>query len=123
MPSAEAGAASFDGAWTVTQACEAAPDGARAFKWIYDATVKQNYLVGQYGTKDKPSSLTLTGTIRADGTANLEARGLVGKSDYTLGFGNPGDKFFYRVDARFAASKGSGLRTAGRTCSFTFMKK
>ena len=75
LPQAPARAAPFDGIWSVTQECEPAPGGARGFKWLYDATVKDGRLVGQYGTKDKPSSLTLNGRIQADGTAALMASG------------------------------------------------
>jgi len=114
--------ASFDGTWSVTQECEPAPGGARGFKWTYDATVKGGQLVGQYGTKDKPSSLTLIGQIKADGSAMLRASGLNGKSDYTAGFGQPGEKFSYPVEARFEAKRGTGLRTKARTCNFTFVK-
>ena len=112
----------FDGTWSVTQECEPAPGGARGFKWAYDATVKGGRLVAQYGTKDKPSSLTLTGQIQTDGSASLRASGLNGKSDYTAGFGQPGEKFSYPVEARFEAKRGTGIRTQTRTCRFTFAK-
>ena len=80
-------------------------------------------VLGQGGFgKDKPSSLTLTGRIQADGTAALMASGLNGKSDYTVGFGQPGEKFSYAVPARFEATRGTGLRTQGRTCRFSFVK-
>jgi hypothetical protein len=84
--------------------------------------VKAGRLVGQYGTKDKPSSLTLTGQIQPDGSAPLMASGLNGKSDYTLGFGQPGERFSYPVSARFEATRGTGIRDQGRTCRFTFVK-
>jgi hypothetical protein len=115
-------AASFDGAWSVTQECEPAPGGARGFKWLYNAKVTDGVMVGQYGTKDQPSSLTLTGRIQADGTALLRAAGLNGKAEYTVGFAQPGEKFSYPVSARFEATRGTGLRTQGRTCKFSFVK-
>lgn len=121
-PLVPARAAPFDGTWSVTQECEPAPGGARGFKWLYDARVTDGRLVGQYGTKDKPSSLTLTGRIQPDGTAMLMAAGLNGKSDYTLGFGQPGEKFSYPVSARFDGTRGTGVRTQGRTCRFSFVK-
>lgn len=120
MVQAQTGA--FDGTWSVIQTCEPAPGGARGFKWAYDATVKGGRLVGQYGDKDKPSSLTLTGSIQADGSASLRASGLNGRSDYTVGFGQPGEKFSYPVEARFEAKRGTGIRTQGRTCHFAFTK-
>jgi hypothetical protein len=122
LPHAPAHAASFDGKWSVTQECEPAPGGARAFKWLYDANVTNGVLVGQYGEKDKPSSLTLTGRIQADGTAMLMASGFSGRAEYTLGFPQPGEKFSYPVSARFEATRGTGVRTQGRTCRFSFVK-
>jgi hypothetical protein len=122
LPQAPARAAPFDGTWSVTQECEPAPGGARGFKWLYDATVKDGWLLGQYGSKDKPSSLTLAGRVQADGTAALMASGLNGKSEYTVGFGQPGEKFSYPVSARFEATRGTGIRTQGRTCRFSFVK-
>ena len=123
LPHTPARAASFDGAWSVTQECEPAPGGARGFKWLYNAKVTDGVMLGQYGTKDKPSSLTLTGQIQTDGSASLRATGLTGNSDYTAGFGQPGGKFSYPVEARFEAKRGTGLRTQSRTCRFTFEKR
>lgn len=82
----------------------------------------RRHLERQYGTRDKPSSLTLTGQIQVDNSAPLRASGLNGKSDYTAGFGQPGEKFSYPVEARFEAKRGAGIRTQTRTCRFTFAK-
>ena len=122
LPQTPARAAPFDGTWSVTQECEPAPGGARGFKWLYDAKVKDGVLVGQYGTKGQPSSMTLTGQIQADGAGMLMAAGLNGKSEYTAGFGQPGSKFSYPVTARFEGTRGTGVRTKGRTCRFSFVK-
>ena len=123
LPHAGRAATPFDGTWSVVQDCPTAPDGARGYKWLYEAVVTNGNLVGEYGTSGNPSSLTLTGTINADGSARLAASGLTGNSDRTKGFMQPGSKFYYPVDAKFAGTKGTGTRTAGRTCNFTFTKK
>lgn len=123
MPMAPAFASSFDGKWSVTQDCEGAPGGARPFKWSYDATVKDGNFLGQFGTRGQPSSLTLSGRVQADGTAALVASGLNGKSDYTVGFGQPGERFSYPVAARFDGKRGTGKRTQGRVCTFSFAKQ
>jgi hypothetical protein len=122
-PPAAAQASSFDGKWNVTQECQGAPGGARGFTWRYDAIVKDGNLIGQYGTKGQPSSLTLTGKIQPDGVATLAATGLSGHSDYTAGFEQTGSRFSYPVSARFEAKRGTGLRSQGRTCTFTFVKQ
>ena len=123
LPPAFGQTSSFDGKWSVTQDCQGAPGGARGFKWQYDATVKDGNLIGQYGTKGQPSSLTLAGKIQPDGVAALAATGLSGHSDYTAGFEQTGSRFSYPVSARFEAKRGTGLRTQGRTCNFTFVKQ
>ncbi len=123
LPHAGHAATPFDGTWSVVQDCPTAPDGARGYKWLYDAVVRDGNLVGEYGTRGKPSSLTLTGTIAADGTARLAASGLTGESDRTVGYMQSGSKFYFTVDAKFAGAKGTGTRLAGRTCNFTFTKK
>lgn len=119
----DASAAAFDGTWTVVQDCQAAPDGARAYKWTFDAVVKDGNLVGEYGTRGKPASQTLTGTIGADGSARLLATGLNGNPDHVLGYQQPGSSFTFPVTAKFSGAKGTGTRTAGRTCTFTFTKR
>lgn len=119
----EAHAASFDGVWSVVQDCPVAPDGARGYKWSYDAVVKDGNLIGEHGTKGNPSSQTLSGTINADGSARLAASGLTGDSDRTKGYLQPGSKFYFTVEAKFSSTKGTGSRTSGRTCNFTFTKK
>ncbi|MFO1087047.1 MAG: hypothetical protein U1E21_21035 [Reyranellaceae bacterium] len=116
-------AASFDGVWSVIQDCPVSSDGARGYKWSYDAVVKDGALVGEHGTKGNPGSQTLTGSINADGSARLAASGLTGDSDRTKGYLQPGSKFYFTVEAKFAGTKGTGTRTAGRTCSFTFTRK
>jgi len=80
-------------------------------------------VLGQGGFgKDKPSSLTLSGRIQPNGSASLTASGLNGKADYTVGFGQPGEKFSYPVTEHFDATRGTGLTAQGRTCRFTFVK-
>ena len=123
LPSAGNAATPFDGTWSVVHDCPTAPDGARGYKWLYEAVVTNGNLVGEHGTKGNPGSMTLTGTINPDGSARLAASGLTGDSDRTKGFMQPGSKFYFPVDAKFAGTKGTGTRTAGRTCNFTFTKK
>lgn len=123
LPHAGHAATPFDGTWSVVQDCPTAPDGARGYKWSYDAVVTNGNLVGEHGTKGNPSSQTLSGTINADGSARLAASGLTGDSDRTKGFMQPGSKFYFTVEAKFAGTKGTGTRTTGRTCNFTFTKK
>ena len=113
----------FDGTWSVTQDCPTAPDGALGYKFLFDVTIKDGELVGQYGNKAQGPFETLSGRINSDGSANLMAKGLNGKSEHTVGFQQPGSPFSFPVTARFEANRGTGVRKVGRTCKFTFVKK
>lgn len=113
----------FDGTWSVTQDCPAAPDGARGYQFRFDVTVTDGNLLGHYGIEGRGASETLSGRIEPNGSAKLVAKGLNGKSEHTVGFQQPGSPFSFPVTARFEQKHGSGTRTTGRTCTFTFDRK
>jgi TIR domain len=72
----------FDGQWTVTESC---PKTAVAlgFRFVFAATVKEGHLHGQHGVVGEPSSLTLDGQIKPDGTGKIFATGLTGGAAYS----------------------------------------
>lgn len=113
----------FDGTWSVTQDCLPAADGARGYQFLFDATVEDGQLTGQYSNRSTSASETLSGRIEPDGSAKLIARGTNGKAEHTTGFQQPGSPFSFSVTARFEGNRGTGARTAGRTCNFTFVRK
>jgi hypothetical protein len=39
-----------------------------------------------------------------------------------VGYGQPGEKVSNPVSVRFEATRGTGIRTQGRTCRFSFVK-
>lgn len=113
----------FDGTWSVTQDCPPAADGARGYQFLFDVSVKDGQLSGQYSNRSSSASEMLSGRIEPDGSAKLIARGTNGKAEHTAGFQQPGSPFSFPVTARFERNRGTGVRTAGRTCNFTFVKK
>jgi hypothetical protein len=115
-------AGSFDGTWSVLQACEATQEGARGYTWRYDATVTDGHLVGHYRNKGQSPSLTLEGQINPDGTATLAAEGISASSDYNIKFAPPQTPISFRVAAKFGATTGTGDRLGVRSCKFTFSK-
>jgi hypothetical protein len=123
LSQAASAAEPFDGVWSVKQDCGITPDGARGYKFAFDAIVKDGNLEGHYGTKGAPSSETLTGKIEADGSGTLVAMGLTGTPETTIGFVKSGTHFAFPVSVRFEATKGSGIRTIGRPCQFSFTRK
>jgi len=49
--------------------------------------------------------------------------GKTGPSPYNLGRVSPGTPFDYRFTGKFFGSQGTGHRSEGRPCDFTFVKK
>jgi hypothetical protein len=111
----------FDGTWDVTVDCPA-HQAAAGYKWRFQAEVKDGVLAGQYGVAGNPSSMVLKGRIRADGTATLDAKGMVGDPKFTANRLSRGTNYSYRVDARFEDMSGSGQRIEARPCTLTFVK-
>jgi hypothetical protein len=121
--SSAAGPQRFDGTWETTVSCAAARD-ALGYSFRFISTVKNGVLHGLQGTAGEPSSLQIDGTIAADGTGRLYARGRTGSKEFVPGRDTPrGTEYGYNIDARFEASTGTGTRVEGRPCSYQFVKQ
>src|SRR5580704_7605118 len=112
----------FDGSWTTVLSCPNAR-GALGYSFELPATVRDDVLHAEKGTKGEPGWLQIDGVIGADGAANLYAKGLVGAAPYAVGDRPAGSEYGYHIDARFAATSGSGQRVEGRPCSVTFTRR
>jgi hypothetical protein len=112
----------FDGVWTTTVACAPAAS-ALPYTYEFSSTVKHGVLHGERGVKGAPGWLQLDGHILPDGSADLSARGLVGKERVALEQRPAGTPYTYRIDARFAENSGTGHRVQGRSCTVSFSKK
>lgn len=115
-------AASFDGEWNVTQDCPDAKE-AKGYTFRYPATVKAAEIHGQFRRVGETPSATLTGTIDADGNAKMNVKGLAGNPQYNLNNVKTGSPVNFDVAGKFEGGKGTGRRTSGRPCHFTFTKK
>ena len=115
-------AASFEGEWSVTQDCPDAKE-AKGYTFHYPATVKGAEIHGQFRKVGEAPSMTLTGTIGADGNAAMNVKGLAGNPKYNLNNVNAGSPVNFDVVGKFEGRKGTGNRTSGRPCRFTFTKK
>jgi hypothetical protein len=118
----QAHAESYDGEWSVLQVCDTTQEGARGFTWRYGATVKNGYFVGQYRNEGQSPSMSLKGTINADGSASLSARGISGDADHNMKFAPAQTPISFEVRARFTATAGTGERLGSRVCKFSFNK-
>jgi len=122
---AKAATTRFDGAWEVALECPDVTEGNRAkgYAYRFPATVKEGKLRAQRLAEDAPGFLRLEGTIDADGQAQLSARGRTAGAEYTLKGSQPGTPYGYGVAARFEAARGTGRRSEGRPCTYTFVKE
>src|SRR6185295_3559459 len=78
-----------------------AAEAATGYKMRFPVEVKDGVLSGQYGTEGQPSSVTLKGRIQPDGQAIVDARGVTGDPNRTVGRVSRGSTYSYSVDARF----------------------
>jgi hypothetical protein len=119
---ADAPPAPFDGEWTTVIACAPAV-GALPYTYHFTSIVKDSVLHGERGAKGLPGWLALDGQIMPDGSADIRARGLVGKQRYAVGERPAGTPYSYHIDAHFAQSSGTGQRVKERSCTASFTRK
>jgi class 3 adenylate cyclase len=119
---ASAGARRFDGAWNVTLDCPKT-DAAQGYVNKFVAQVKDGYLQGAFGTEGTPGSLRLQGSIRPDGTAKFEVKGLTGDPKYSVKNDRLGTPYGYDVVAEFEGARGTGRRLQVRACGLTFARQ
>jgi hypothetical protein len=113
--------APFDGAWSTVISCAPAV-GALPYTYHFSSTVKDNVLHGERGVKGLPGWLMLDGQIMPDGSADIRARGLVGKQRYAVGERPAGTPYSYHIDAHFTGNSGTGQRVKQRSCTATFTR-
>ena len=93
------------------------------YSYNFNADVKNAVLHGERNaTGQGGGALVLDGHIGTDGAAQLEARGLVGKTGYAVNNLSQGASFTHPVTAHFGAAQGTGNWVANRVCNFTFKK-
>jgi hypothetical protein len=124
---AQAAGGHFDGTWTTNMSCEASTR-MPAYTWTFVSTIAKGSFHGQHGEEGGPGYLVIDGTIGADGSAKLHAKGTVqaGKAGFVTQL--KGNKYDYYIDATFTDTSGTGKREEGagilgRPCSFDFTKQ
>jgi hypothetical protein len=113
----------FDGAWDVAVDCPASQDGAAPFSFDFTAVVRGGVLHGERGVAGQPGWMSLDGPISPDGAASLQARGLTGATQYSIGGAARGVPYRHPVAAHFDGARGAGQWVTIRTCPFTFTKR
>jgi hypothetical protein len=116
----------YDGRWAVSLVCEDFADKAKVAKGYtskFVGDVREGRLTGQQGQVGRPSSLTMVGSIQADGTAQLKVSGLTGDPEFTVGQVQPSTPFGFTMRGSFTQFKGKAQRVELRPCEATFLKR
>jgi len=118
----------FDGKWLTKLTCP--PKGnTEGYTWQFDSVIQNGNFRGERGTAGEGGYLLLEGKIAADGSAKLEATGIVASRKYARGtFAHKGEEYGYKVKAQFQDAEGTGARDeglgiVGRACKFDFTKQ
>jgi hypothetical protein len=118
----------FDGKWLTKMTCP--PKGnTEGYTWTFVSTIQGGTLHGERGTAGEGGYFTLDGKIKDDGTAKLDANGIVASRQYARGvFVGKGTDYGYKVKATFTETTGTGVRDVGmgivgRPCTFEFTKQ
>ena len=117
----------FDGTWTTNMSCDAS-EHMPAYTWTFVSTIANSTFHGQHGEEGGPGYMVMDGTIGADGSAKLHAKGKVSAGKAGLVTQLKGNKYDYYVDATFTGTSGTGKREEGtgilgRPCTFQFTKQ
>ncbi|CAN5493361.1 caspase family protein [soil metagenome] len=116
---------SFDGQWSVALVCEDAQDRnklVKGYKMNFPLEVRQGQMRGQAGAAGKAASLVMTGSIQADGTADIAVNGLSGNPDNVFGHINPGTPYSYHMRGSFTSASGKASRIELRPCVANFSR-
>jgi hypothetical protein len=116
----------FDGRWNVVLFCEPIGDKRRLVKGYqkhFFVEVNDGQLKGLDGQEGAPGSLTLIGTIQADGSTAIAAKGMTGSPDFTVGGISAGSAYGYPMRGNFSQTNGEATRQDGvRPCTATFSR-
>jgi len=115
------GTGRFDGSWSATISCGGA-SGARGYSLVLNGRTTNGTIVLTKGTPGQPDYLIMQGRIGGDGTAMLQANGIVGNPIYATNNAMSGTQYTYAVRARFEGSHGTGERLGARSCGVVFSK-
>jgi hypothetical protein len=121
-------AARFDGKWLTKLTCP--PKGnTEGYTLQFDSVIENSNYRGERGTAGEGGYLLVEGKIAKDGSAKLEANGIVAARKYARGpLAHEGEEYSYKVKAQFQDTEGTGTRDeglgiVGRACKFEFVKQ
>jgi caspase domain-containing protein len=109
QPGSTTAPGSFDGIWVVREFCEKTASWP-ANTYQLAGKIKDGVFHFQFGTEGQPNSWTWEGKIEAEGSAEIEVKGLTGDPAYDVAHRPAGTPVHYRIALKLESSRGAGVR-------------
>jgi hypothetical protein len=122
---AAATVSAYDGRWAISLVCEDVTikeSLVKGYTFNFFVDIKAGQLTGQKGAIGTPASLTMLGTVQGDGSLEINASGLTGRPDTSVGHVQPGLPYSYRMRGALTATGGKATRIDLRPCEATFFR-
>jgi Caspase domain len=109
----------FDGTWVINEVCEKKPPIWPVESFQFAGRIKDGIFRYQFGETGTPRSGIYEGKIEADGSAEIDVKGLTGSAANDPLHRNAGSPFHYKMAVKLDGSRGTGaaIRTdTPRSC-------
>jgi len=126
QPATEALSTAHDGAWSVFVYCADTQDRAglvHGYSYEFPVRIKDGRLEGRYDEKIPPAFVHFAGRVLADGTLHIDADGLSGAPDATIGKIARGTPYRYSMNGKLQADRGKAERVELRPCTADFTRQ
>lgn len=126
QPSAVKLSADHDGQWSVFLVCPDVRDSkglVKGYDYKFVSTITAGRLEGQYGAVGAPAFLKFVGTVRDDGSLDINASGITGAPETTFGKINAGTPYSYTMQGKLESRSGQATRKELRPCTATFTRQ
>jgi hypothetical protein len=125
-PAPEALSTAHDGSWSVFLYCADTQDKAglvHGYTYEFPVQIRSGRLEGRYDEKTPPAFVHFAGRVLADGTVHIEADGLSGSPDATIGKVSRGTPYRYTMQGKLQADRGRADRIELRPCTADFTRQ
>ena len=115
-----------DGRWSVFLSCpdiEHKAGVARGYKYNFAVQIAGGQLEGRFDESTPPAFIHLVGRVLADGSVLINADGLSGSPDATIGKLPRGSPYHYTMRGTLEANRGKAERVELRPCTAEFVRQ
>jgi hypothetical protein len=126
QPGSAAQSSAHDGLWSVFLTCADTQDRAgfvRGYTYNFAVQIVEGRLEGHFNESTPPAFVHFAGRVLADGTLFIDADGLSGAPDATLGKQPRGTSYHYTMKGKLEADRGKAQRVEVRPCTAEFARQ